>query len=95
MLDLTPQGSVLGLRAAASGPVGGLTYGPHVPHQLQGGNGRDRSRTKKGGNRCRTLSIKCGTLEEAGRMTDLNDVLFLCQEPPVADGGALRAGMAA
>ena len=26
-------------------------------------------------------------------MTDLNDVLFLCQEPPVVDGGALRVGM--
>ena len=28
-----------------------------------------------------------------GRMTDLNDVLFLCQEPPVVDGGTLRVGM--
>ena len=40
VLDLTPQGSVLGLCAAASGPVGGLTHGPHVPHQLQGEEGR-------------------------------------------------------
>ena len=34
------------------------------------------------------------SLKEAGRMmTDLNNVLFLCQEPFVVDGGPLRVGV--